>query len=74
MRLELERRLGRPVIVREVRTGDPAFRGRLRRRAGAVILEYQVAQSGFFWHADTVQELLRRAAAGEVAVELRQPQ
>jgi hypothetical protein len=39
-----------------------------------VILEYQVAQSGFFWHADTVQELLRRAAAGEVAVELRQPQ
>lgn len=73
MRLELERRLGCPILVREIRTNDPDFRGRLRKRAGAIVLEYQVAQKGFFWHADVVEELLRRAAAGELSAELRQP-
>ena len=72
MRLDLERRLRCPVVVQEIRTTDPSFRGRLRKRAGALVLEYQVAQKGFFWHIDIVEELLGRAAAGECELELRE--
>jgi len=72
-RRALSRALGRPVRVRAVRTPDPGLRGRLRVEPGRVIIEYQVAEEGYFWYVPIVDELLSRAAAGEREVELRQP-
>jgi hypothetical protein len=68
----LERYLNRPVSIRGVRLPDRAFRGRLRVGPSRVVIEYQVAQSGYFWHIPIIEELLNRAAAGECAVELRE--
>jgi hypothetical protein len=64
--------LGRPVYVRGIRVRDPDFRGRLRVEPHRVIIEYQVAQSGFFWHAPIIEDLLDRAAAGHSSAEVRE--
>lgn len=72
-RRALSRALGRPVRVRAVRTPDRGLRGRLRVEPGRVVIEYQVSQEGYFWYVPIVEELLRRAAAGEREVELRHP-
>lgn len=72
-RRALSRALGRPVRVQAVRTPDPELRGRLRVDPDRVIIEYQVSQEGYFWYVPIVEELLRRAAAGEREVELRHP-
>ncbi len=71
-RRALARALGRPVVIRGIRTPDPEFRGRLRVEPGRVVIEYQVAQHGYFWHVPIIEELLARAAAGESGVELRE--
>ena len=60
-----EERLGMPVIVRGVRTPDASWKGRLYRRRGRVIIEYQISQSGFFWHAPIVERLLDAAGEGQ---------
>jgi len=70
-RRSLERALGRPVHIRGVRTPDPQFRGRLRVERHRVLIEYQPAEHGFFWHIPIIEELLSRAAAGEASAELR---
>jgi len=67
------RALARPVLVRSIRTPDPGLRGRLRVERSRVVIEYQVSQEGYFWYVPIVEELLRRAAAGEREVELRHP-
>lgn len=67
----LARALGRAVSVRGIRTPDRELRGRLRVEPGRVVIEYQVAEAGYFWHIPIIEELLSRAAAGETAVELR---
>jgi len=72
-RRSLGRALGRPVQVRGIRTPDRGFRGRLRVEPGRVLIEYQVAEQGYFWHIPIIEELLDRAAAGEAAVELWDP-
>lgn len=72
-RRALSRALGRPVRVRSIRTPDPGLRGRLRVERSRVVIEYQVSQEGYFWYVPIVEELLRRAAAGEREVELRHP-
>ncbi len=72
-RKSLARALGRPVHIRGLRTPDPDFRGRLRVEPSRVIIEYQVAQPGFFWHLPIIEELLDRAAAGQPEAELRAP-
>lgn len=61
---------GTPVRVRGVRTDDAAFRGRTVRRGGCIIIEYQVAQAGYFWHLPIIEEILRRLATGETDVRL----
>ena len=70
-RRSLARALGRPVHIRGVRTPDPGFRGRLSVEPGRVIIEYQVAQAGYFWHIPIIEELLDRAAAGQPTADLR---
>jgi hypothetical protein len=72
-RRDLARALGRPVYVRGIRTPDPGLRGRLRVERHRVLIEYQVAEKGYFWHIPIIEELLSRAAAGQPTAELREP-
>ena len=72
-RRALSRSLGRPVTIRGIRTQDAAFRGRLRVEPARVVIEYQVAQQGYFWHIPIIEELLSRAARGETRAELSSP-
>jgi len=64
--------LGRPVVVRGIRSPDAGFRGRLTVELGRILIEHQVAQAGYFWHIPIIEELLDRAAAGETTLELRE--
>lgn len=70
-RRSLARALGRPVLIRGIRTPDAEFRGRLRVERHRVLIEYQVAQAGYFWHIPIIEELLERAGEGESEAELR---
>ncbi len=54
-----------------MRTPDGGLRGRLTVEPDRVVVEYQVAQAGYFWHIPIIEELLARAAAGEHHAELR---
>lgn len=72
-RKRLERALGRPVLVRGIQTPDLGLRGRLRVERSRVVIEYQVAEQGYFWHIPIIEELLSRAAAGHATFELREP-
>jgi len=71
-RRRAERALGVPVRIRGVRTRHPSFRGRAVRRPGCVIVEYQVAAAGYFWHVPIIEEILDRLAAGETDIHLEQ--
>jgi len=68
-----EAALKRPVTVRGVHTTDPDFRGRLRVEPGRVVIEYQIAEHGYFWHIPIIERLLSLALAGETSAELREP-
>jgi hypothetical protein len=72
-RRDLERALGRPVHVRSMRTPEAELRGRLRVERDRVVIEYQIAEQGYFWHIPIIEELLSRAAAGHSTYELREP-
>lgn len=72
-RAALAQALGRPVVVRGLRSPDPGWRGRLRVSRRLALIEYQVAQHGFFWHIPIIEDLLARAAEGCQEVELRDP-
>lgn len=63
---------GQPIVLRQVRTLDPAFRGRVTRKRAYLLLEYQTAQSGYFWDIPIIEELLRRIEAGETDALLRE--
>jgi len=67
-----ERLAGQPIVLRQVRTLDPAFKGRITRKPGYLLLEYQTAQSGYFWDIPIIEELLRRIEAGETDALLRE--
>jgi hypothetical protein len=71
-RRRAERSLGVPVMVRGVRTRHRSFRGRAVRRQGCVIVEYQVAAAGYFWHVPIIEEILDRLIAGETNIHLEQ--
>jgi hypothetical protein len=70
-RRALARQLGRPVRVRGIRTPDRALRGRLRVDPDRVLIEYQIGEHGYFWHIPIIEELIDRAAAGEIRAEIR---
>ncbi|UCH35366.1 MAG: hypothetical protein JSV65_03170 [Armatimonadota bacterium] len=69
-RRRAEKALGMPVRVRGVRTRHKSFRGRTVLRQGCVIVEYQVAAAGYFWHVPIIEEILDRLAAGETEIHL----
>jgi hypothetical protein len=66
----LERRLGKRVILRAVRTLDAAFRGRVVDRSHSVLVEYRDDAPGYFWQYEIVEELLDRLERGEGNVTL----
>ncbi len=67
-----EAKAGVPIVIRGVRLSDPAFRGRVTRKAGFLLLEYQVSQAGYFWHIPIIEELLRRIQSGETEPQIRE--
>jgi hypothetical protein len=69
-RRRAEQTLGLPVRVRGVRTRHKSFRGRAMRRQGCVIVEYQVAAVGYFWHVPIIEDILDRLAAGETNIHI----
>jgi len=64
LRRQAERDLGLPVVLRPVQTPEPAFRGRLSRRRGYLLVEYADRTAGYFWDLDLLRELLDHARAG----------
>jgi len=73
-RRQVELALGRPVLIKQVKREAPDFRGRLRVMKERAVIEYQVAQPGYFWEVETIERLLLLALAGEVDFTLREPQ
>jgi len=59
-----------PIRVRGVRTRHPSFRGRTVRRQGCMVIEYRVAEAGYFCHIPIIEEILDRLVAGETEVSL----
>ena len=71
-RAQVERAIGMPIVIRGIRTPDPTLRGRVRLRPGYLLLEYQVAIAGYFWHVPIIEELLYRIERGEREIVMRQ--
>ncbi len=72
VRLEaVEQALRRPVVLRAAVWDDTALRGRLTRRAGALVLEYRDDGVGCFWRYDIIAELLDHVEQGHLELELR---
>lgn len=71
-RRQVERAIGRPITIRQVRTAEPTFRGRIRLVGERLVIEYQVAQAGYFWDADLIERLLLHALSGETDFVLRE--
>lgn len=61
-----------PIVIRGIRTPDRGLRGRVTPRAGYLLLEYQVAIAGYFWHVPIIEELLDRIERGEREIVLRE--
>jgi len=72
-RRAVEAQIGKRIVIRGIRTLDPALRGRVTERQGYVLLEYQVAQPGYFWEVPVVEALLDRIAAGERELIINEP-
>ncbi len=70
-RRQVEEAIGRPIVIKQIRTQDPAFRGRIREVAGRLIIEYQIAQSGYFWDVPLIEQLLFNALTGQINLILR---
>jgi hypothetical protein len=66
----LERKLGKQVMLRGVRTLDSAFRGRVLDRAHCLVIEYRDDAPGYFWQYEIVEELLDRVERGERTITL----
>ena len=71
-RKAVEAQIGMRIVIRGIRAPDPSLRGRVSQRRGYLLLEYQVAQPGYFWELPVVEELLGRIAAGEREITLRE--
>lgn len=54
----IERKTGKPVILRAVRPGCPCFRGRVTELSKYFLVEYRDETAGFFWDHDLIRELL----------------
>ena len=55
---QVQQRVGKPLLIRTVRTDEPDFRARVQVRASAVIIEYVEELPGYFWGYELLEELL----------------
>ena len=67
---EVEEAIGKPIVLRGIKTPDPSVRGRISSRPGYLLLEYRDETAGYFWHHDIIRELLERLRQGERDVVL----
>ncbi len=67
---QVERQIGKPVILRGLQSPAPEFRGRITERPGYVLVEYRDDVAGYFWHYDTIRRLLALVAEGQRNVTL----
>jgi hypothetical protein len=58
---EVEKRLGKPIILRAVRDPDPHFPGRVTDKGSHVLIEYRDDVVGFFWDVGRMRGLLDEA-------------
>lgn len=61
---EVEKAIGKPIVLRAIRTPEQELRGRITSRAGYVLLEYRDETAGYFWHHDIIRELLALVRQG----------
>jgi len=61
---EVEALIGKPIILRSMRSPERNLRGRISSIPGAALLEYRDETAGYFWDCDIVRELLEHLAAG----------
>lgn len=61
---QVERRLGRPLVIRAVRWDEPGLRARVRVGASAVIIEYVEELPGYFWGYELLEALLAHVECG----------
>lgn len=54
----IESQTGKRVLLRPVRSRNPALRGRVAERGAHFVLEYREETAGYFWDHDIVRELL----------------
>lgn len=67
---DVERMTALKVCIRGVRWEDERIRGRLRQVNDVLYVEFRDDNPGYFWHIDTVRELLRLAVLGHRNIEL----
>jgi hypothetical protein len=67
---QLERLLGKRVVIRGARLRNPLFRGRIIQRPGRIIIEYRDDTAGYFWHYRIIEELLDHLEQGRLNVVL----
>jgi len=67
---QLEKKLGLPLVLRPMHVPDPAFRGRITKRADRIVLEYRDEVPGFFWHHDILRELFAHLEQGRFDIAL----
>lgn len=67
---DVERATNLKVLIRGVRWDDERIRGRLRQVDDVLYVEFKDETPGYFWHIDTVSELLKLAMLGCRNIEL----
>lgn len=61
---EAETAIGKPIVLRAVRTPERELRGRIVSRAGYLLVEYRDDTAGYFWHHDIIKQLLKLVRQG----------
>ncbi len=61
---EVEQQIGKPIVLRGIKTPDRALRGRISSGPGYLLLEYRDETAGYFWDCDIMKELLELVRRG----------
>ncbi|MFP4250584.1 MAG: hypothetical protein ACLFU7_13075 [Armatimonadota bacterium] len=61
---QVEKAIGKPLIVRSIATPEPEFRAWVEVRSSAVIIEYVEELPGYFWGFELLERLLEWVESG----------
>lgn len=59
-----ERLRGKPVVLRGMHPDEPGLKGRICERPSHLLVEYADAPAGYFWHYQTIEDLLDHVERG----------